>query len=256
MIDLSEVAGLAVKFDEERGDFFWGEDITCADQRCVPLSEIIPVLLNKYLKYPEIVYKHSQNVTTKDFAVSNNLTYDLIYIPYGLLGIEYMKTHVYFSDFSENKYDCVVEVLVGNLTIVLQKNEDQGADFQYDTCVDEITIVNVKKEDKFAIPRGFFYTFVNTGLGPLIIAKVSANKNKQIDYSMLRKEKGLACYIISKNAKIETVANPKYKINCKLKPISVRQYNEKRKPMFYEQLGKNDEPLAKIMDKLTALLQE
>ncbi len=256
MIDLSEVSGLPVKFDEEKGKFYFNDDVICAQEKHVTLSEIVPILLNKYLKYPEIVYKQSKSIATKGITLPSNITYDLMYVPYGLLGIEYMKTHVYFGDYAESKYDCIVEVLHGDLTLVMQKNREREDDYQYDTYVDELSIVNLRRGQKIAIPTGVFYTFVNTGNCPLILSKVSSNNQKEIDYSMLRREKGLACYIISKNAKIETVANPKYKVSGRLKPTSYKQFVEKKigDNIIYTELANGSDPLFAMVDKLTEVL--
>lgn len=255
MIDLSEVCGLPVQFDNENISFVLADDLNCDGEDQVKLSEIVPILLNKYLKYPEVVYKHRKNIFFKDNQ-PNRISYDMICIPFGLLGIEYIKTHVYYSPEVVGKYDCVIEVLQGEMIVVMQKNQPKEDEWQYDTYVEDLAIVTLKKGHKLAIPTGYFYTFVNTGNSFLIISRVRSKQSATpIDYSMLRREKGLACYIISKNAKIETVANPKYKVTTKLKAMSITSFIEKRvQEEIPKQIFKTKEPLAKIIDRIESIV--
>lgn len=255
MIDLSELCGLPVTFDNDNSTFILSEEYTCEGEYKVKLSEITPILLNKYLKYPEFVYTHKRNINSKDFQVEG-LSYDLIHIPFGLLGIEYIKTHVYYSDNIEGKYDCIVEVLQGELTAVLQKNEPKLDEWQFNTGVEDLSIVVLRKGHKLAVPTGYFYTFVNTGSVPLIMSRVtSVHRKTPVDYQILKREKGLACYIISKNAKIETVANPKYKVYAKLKPTSMSTFIEKKsQDEPQKQIFKTKEPLAKMVNSIKSFV--
>lgn len=255
MIDLNEVCGLPVQFDNENSTFVLSPELNCEGEYKVKLSDIVPVLLNKYLKYPEIVYTHRRNITFEGFE-ADGISYDLMHIPFGLLGIEYMKTHVYYSNEEQGKYDCIVEVIQGEMTAVLQKNQPKVDEWQFDTSIDDLSILVLRKGHKLAIPRGYYYTFVNTGSVPLIISKVSSSsRNSVIDYATLRREKGLACYIISKNAKIETVANPKYKVPSKLKPTGIGTFIEKKsQDEQQKEIFKTKDPLAKIVTKVRSFV--
>jgi len=256
-MDLFSICGLPIKFDEEKGRFYFDEELTYEGEFTVALSEIIPILLNRSLKYPEIVYKYNKNIYTKSVGnITPNISYDLMYIPFGLLGIEYVKTHVYFSNLVKNKFDCIIEVLHGELTVVMQKNKLKENDYEYDTQVDELTVVRLGKGNKLAIPTGFFYTFVNTGIGSLVLSKLSSPNWKPIDYSMLRKEKGLACYIISKNAKVETVANPKYKIEGIVEAIPYKKFLQllSTDSALYDELSEDSLPLSQLINKLVQLI--
>jgi len=257
MIDLTDVSGMPIKFDDEKGRFYFAEDLAYEGEYTVALSEIIPILLNRSLKYPEVVYKYSRNIYSKAVgSFSSNISFDLLYVPFGLLGIEYIKTHVYYnSACDENKMDCIIEVLYGELTVVMQKNCNKESDFEYDTKVDELIVVTLHKGNRLAIPTGVFYTFINTGGGPLILSKVSSPNWKPIDYSILRKEKGLACYIISKNAKVETVANPKYKIEGKVRAIPYKKFLQSvlTTNSVYNELANSGIPLIKLVNKFVEL---
>lgn len=255
MIDLSDLCGLPIQFDNDNSTFLLSEDLSCEGEIKVKLSEITPILLNKYLRYPEFVYTHRRNISSKDFFC-DGVSYDLMHIPFGLLGIEYIKTHVYYSDRVEGKYDCIVEVLQGEMTVVLQKIEPKLDEWQYNTGVEDLSIIVLRKGHKLAIPTGYFYTFVNTGSVRLLISRISAiHRHAPVDYEILKREKGLACYIISKNAKIETVANPKYKVPAKLKPTSMTTFIEKKsQDESQKQIFKTKEPLAKMIDNIKSFV--
>ncbi len=225
MIDLTDICGIPVYLDEETGSLHYGEEIVCTHQRNIGLKEIIPILLNKFLKYPEQVYKHY--IDLKDSGIKNNnkeISYDIFQLPNGLLGIEYLKTHVYRSDLSDGMYSCIIEVTKGELTVLMQENEYIDDPFAA-TPVNDVKIVILYSGDRFAIPTGVLYTFINTSSDQVVFVVISNNLS-HLDYTKsLIKEKGLSYFIISKNARLEVVANPKYKIK---KPIE--KYNFKEMP--------------------------
>ncbi|MDQ6985614.1 MAG: glucose-6-phosphate isomerase family protein [Candidatus Dojkabacteria bacterium] len=214
MIELSNVCGLPIYFNEETGDISYGEEVACSKSEDIVLSDVIPVLLNKYLKYPEKIYQCFHDVVHNDDTneSDNGLSYDIIRIPFGLLGVEYIKTHIYHSKFKKGKFSCVIEIISGELTVLLQKNADEQEEYSLNTDVEEANIITLEKGDKFSIPTGYYYTFVNAGREHVVFSIISSAEHSIADYATLEKDKGLAFYIISKNAKIEVVANPKYKL--------------------------------------------
>ena len=210
-MDLYGVTGLNIVLNEDTGILEFGGSVTCETDIHIPLNAMSPILLNKFLRYPERVYTEHKNVRSDVNKHNDELTYDLIHIPQGLLGIEYTKTHIYYSQFKEGKFDCIVEVVNGSVTVFIQKNHELQNP-ELNTNVENIIMVELHVGDRFAVPTGFMYTFVNTGNTHSVISLVTHKNHSPIDYSMLKKEKGLAYYIISKNAKSEIVANPKYRV--------------------------------------------
>jgi oxalate decarboxylase/phosphoglucose isomerase-like protein (cupin superfamily) len=249
MLDLTDVSGLPIKIDENTGTIIYDDEVNCENECSIRLNEIIPVLLNRYLKYPELVYRHLRNIFHhKDSAVAGNgLSFDVFSVPYGLLGIEYIKTHIYYTPRSEGKYACVIEVLEGKLTIILQRNADEQDDLALETFVDELKVVTLTKGQRIAIPTGYFYNFINTEQRPVAFSKVAASELKEIDYTVLQSERGLAYYFISKNARIEIVPNPKYKI---LNEIEEYDYEDIMEDDLFgakhEQIFQTDSPLYKL----------
>lgn len=228
MLDLQNISELPIQFDTDTGKFVLDDSLICGNDNEIKLSEIIPILLNKYLKYPEIIYTRKSNIYKKNENAKAAISYDLISLPPGLLGIEFNKTHIYYSNEVKGKYAAAIQILNGDMYAVIQKNKPHEDQFQMDTFVDDFMILSLKKGNKLLIPSGYYYKFINTGNSPLIFSKVSTGKTHILNYEILRREKGLACYVISKNAKVETVANPKYKIPAKLKPVTLLTYVDKK----------------------------
>jgi oxalate decarboxylase/phosphoglucose isomerase-like protein (cupin superfamily) len=257
MTDLSAVFGFSVSLDEEKGVIDFGSNPNDTTQYTVKIDEINPVLLNKYLKYPEVVYTHHRHIKTSQPEENSEYSYDMFYIPYGLLGVEFVKTHVYYSGLQYNKYDAVVEVNSGSLTVIMQRNSEAESPYEFYTQVEDIVVVNVKQGSKLAIPTGFFYSFINTSMSPVIFSMITSKSYTPVDYSVFKKEKGLACYVISKNSKVATVANPKYKMNCRLKYMSLEKLlrDESYRELFHSPVEGVNTGLFNLMEDTNFLTQ-
>ncbi len=247
MIDIAEINGLPLRFDLENERFVPNEDIVYDNESYIQLSDLEPILLNKYLRYPEKVYWYYKNIHDTNVPQENDVSYDIIYLPFGLLGIEFIKTHIFSSSYCENKCDAVIEVLYGNLTVVIQKNKEKEDPYEFETYVEAINIITLRKGEKLVIPTGVYYTFVNTGVVPVIFSKIGSKTHIQTDYSIMKRERGLAYFLISKNAKIEIVANPRYKIDCKLKCASLRRLmSEEDSPYIMKETHSSRNSLYKL----------
>jgi hypothetical protein len=175
---------------------------------------MMPILLNKFIRYPESVYS-KYIYTPQDTKDKSGLKLYFIHLPSSLLGIEYSKTHVYHSDHTKEKYASFAKVVSGNITTIIQRNGNSDADTNHSTFVDDVKLVSLKQNEKIAIPSGYYYAFINHSEEAAIIS-IICKTLKRLDYNELIKEKGLAFYIISKNSRMEIVANPRYKISTKI----------------------------------------
>lgn len=253
MTDLSNLVGFSVLIDDEKGTINFGEGISSQEHH-IALNEIVPILLNKYLKYPEVVYKYHPEIKTAK-CDDCEFTYNMFYIPYGLLGVEFVKTHVFYRDYVENKYDALVEVHSGNVAVVIQKNGEKEDEWDVNTYVEELKVIHLTKGQRLAIPAGVYYAFVNTGLKPAVFSTITSNKHEKIDYDSLKREKGLACFVISKNSKVAAVANPKYKMKTKLQSSTLDKFmkDENFKDVFTRPFDQYNEPLVNFMERLEIL---
>jgi oxalate decarboxylase/phosphoglucose isomerase-like protein (cupin superfamily) len=213
MYSLAEISGLPMIFNEDKQQCGLGDGVMCASSRRVKLDELVPTLLNKSLRYPEHVYSYHESVIKSEHKEQGkwnaDLRYDVYVLPFGLLGIEYIKTHIYYTQAVPNKVACIVEVLLGELTVVLQKNEPK-AEFDFDTHVAEAVVVNVAAGKKALIPTGYMFTFVNASNSSVIFSIVRTGEHV-VDYRSLNREQGLAYFLIAKNARAEVVTNPRYR---------------------------------------------
>ena len=222
MLNFLDLCSLDIHYDLESNSILVGEHIKYNQFQKIRLSNMSPVLLNKSLTYPEDVYEEYNGVfDDKDtLAVQGMMSYDLVNLPAGLLGIEYIKTHVYFDmgRDDEKGISSIVEVLYGNLTILLQKNK---APCTYEFCnrVDEAYLAHINQGERFVIPEGYFYTFINTSEAPVIFSRAYSNY-AIADYQTLRKERGLAYYCIRKNGRQEIVLNPLYRNSPPIKEVT------------------------------------
>lgn len=220
MIRITEAKSIPISINRETRTLVFDDAVKYDTSYSVPISEISPILLNKSLKYPETVYNQCMGVSRDVSVREGSVRCNLFHIPSGLLGIEFNRTHVYTSNEQRGKSACLVEVMEGELTIILQKDK-QAEDFSFVKYVDEIKIVKLYEGDKCSIPSGYMFNFINSTESDVVFTVVAINLQK-LDYGYLSKEKGLAVFIISKNSKSEVVLNPKYRVeeHPEVEPIS------------------------------------
>ncbi len=214
MVNLSDFCDLPLTFDELENQINLCEPIACKNRKKIGISNISHTLLNKFVKNPEFVYEeYTVHLEDDSDVFKDNLNYDVLILPPGLLGIEYIKSHIYYTPPSLNKdyqFSTIVEAIKGETTVIMQKNKVNIAKFNPNPSVEEGVIVELSPRQKLAIPEGYMYAFVNCSDNASIISRVYKS-NHIIDPNWISKLKGLAYLCIRKNAKQEVVYNPKYK---------------------------------------------
>lgn len=223
MVTLLNNCNLSILFDSKNNRLLFDDSVIRDAVNTVSLFSLLPTLLNKSLSYPEKVYNEYLSVhhTQDNDLAESDVSFDIVYMPSGLLGIEYIKSHIYYIPraTSAGTFTTVIEVLYGEITIILQKNKQKQDEFDFETAVSEGYLVKVKQGEKCAIPKGYFFTFINTSDFPAIFVKINKDKT-HIDYSLLDREGGLAYYCIRKNAREEIVLNPRYRSAPHIKSIN------------------------------------
>lgn len=246
MFNLQDSCCLDINVDLDSHKLICGEKVKHQGCNRVKLQNILPSLLNKSLSYPEDVYDVYKKVFNEaDLNVAtSDVNFDIMYLPSGLLGIEFVKTHIYFnSSIEPGRLSCIVEVQYGVLTVIMQKNKPRVDIYDIEPHVEEGLLIKLHKGEKLAIPQGYFYTFINTEETPVIFVRVF-KRDGIIDYNILKRERGLAYYCIRKNARQEIVLNPTYKNTPKIKDISSNEINIKHFEM----------PLYQVLREETAIL--
>lgn len=252
MIDLHSISSLPISYDPQKEVFILDQSVICKKQQQINLEGLIPALLNRALKYPEVVYKEDEEVflfDDSDVFSASPVKYELIVLPPGLLGIEFIKSHIYYSDPSEGKHSCVVECQYGILTILIQKNNEKD-EFDFETSIKEGILIKLRKGERVAIPSGYYYTFINTRDTAVIFSRVFKNKGIA-NYNLLEREKGLGYFAIRKNARTEMVYNPRYKDIPKLtkKTPNCEEYQTEYNDMpLYQAVKKNTDYFIDILN--------
>lgn len=212
MINLQDTSGLPLLFNNQDNSLHPAGEICFASIEKVKLDMVRPILLNKTLRYPLYVYSEYWDICLNDHKTAftkNNLHYNLIIVPPGLLGVEYNKTHIFAPDKDQNDITAIVDVVYGSGIVLIQKVKEPG-ELDFETEVEFVSMFNVRKGDRVAIPQKYMYTFINTTNSALILGRVFEDDGK-IDYRTIRREQGMSYYFIRKNARREVVRNPRYK---------------------------------------------
>lgn len=246
MLCLRSVSGLPLDVDVELERLVLDDvELNYTECRHVPLSELIPSLLNKSLRYPEDVYSQHRSIKMKQHSDSwpTGYDYDVYFVPSGLLGIEYCKTHVFkTASDADGKVSSFIQILSGSVTVLLQRNEANTDPYALGETVAVAQLIELQEGDKLAIPAGYYYTFINTGEEPVVFARFR-KKEHIVDPFSLTKHNGLAYYLISKNARREIVSNPKYRYITDLEEVKNSEINQKLnyqandKPLYEELLS-------------------
>ena len=227
MVSLLDTCSLDISFDAENNKIIYGEGVKPAATSKIILRQLIPTLLNKSLSYPEEVYEEHNRVRSEcdqEMLGKTEISFDVICLPAGLLGVEYIKTHIYYTpDNPEHKkFSTIIEVHYGILTVIMQKNAPKE-EFDFETHVNEGLLVKVRKGQKFVVPQGYLYTFINTEDEPVLFVRIY-KRNSILDYTLLKRERGLAYYCIRKNARQEIVLNPLYRNSPRIKEIPPEKF--------------------------------
>lgn len=192
-IDLKKSSGFAIFYDN---DLLVMQDLVCPQSGNVDIETIRPQLLNEELSYPENFYSKFLKLDHDGILSNKNIRFNIYVIPANLAGIEYVKTRA----MRLTRHPKIIEVLYGGGAVVMQKIDGNSED---------AIIAKVKKDQKVIVPPGYASSIVNTRQSVMIVSEIYSDQLKQ--NAVLDEMRGMAYYIIRKNAKQEIVRNPKYK---------------------------------------------
>lgn len=195
-IDLKQSAGLPLFYSDEE---LQPQGLTISSVSTIGINEIRQQLLNNELSCPEIFYRKYKDIDKDKIFQLKNLLINVYVLYPNLAGVEYTKTLATRS----LRFPRILEVLYGGGTVLLQK---------YDGPLkNDFIKLTVKKGQKIIVPAGYASVAVNTRQSAdFIIMEVSSRIART--RIVLDDRRGMAYYIIRKNAKQEIVRNPEYKI--------------------------------------------
>ncbi|NIT04358.1 hypothetical protein GTO10_05595 [Candidatus Saccharibacteria bacterium] len=125
-----------------------------------------------------------------------NLT---IFAPYRL-GREFPKT---YGHFHVPPYEETYKVLYGKAAFLIQKMEGEK--------VSEVQFKVLEEGESFTVPLGFGHTMLNLGDDYVITMDDHDPKHFENDYSLIKKLRGFAYYIVEKDGGWESIPNENYK---------------------------------------------
>ena len=195
--DLKTSSGLPLYFN---GEEIQSEDFSSNSISTVYLEDIRPQLLNQDLDCPEIFYTKYKDIDdSKESIKKQNLRVNIYLMKPNLAGIEFVKSKATRC----SSYPRLFETIYGGGNILLQKYISPREN--------KIYRLQVKKGSKFLVPPGYSVCLINTRqASTLIVLEISSRESRS--RVVLEDKGGMSYYIIRKNAKVEVVRNPVYKI--------------------------------------------
>jgi oxalate decarboxylase/phosphoglucose isomerase-like protein (cupin superfamily) len=235
MIKFDSMLNLPLAFDSQSHSLIFDENIIrVKNVKRYKVRNLRKYLLNRELKYPDDIYLTYRKV--RNLAEKRKFHVDITIIPENLIGIEYTKTVPKFVNQSKYGMYRMITILNGSATLIIQSEGEYPQD---------IYIVKLDKKHHIYIPQGYYYQFINTRSIPVVLAEFYM---KDIDQAFhLKQRKGMAFYIICKNAKQEIVQNPNYKHIPNITKLKSAEFNKKYAPSLnksieslYSELSKSD----------------
>jgi oxalate decarboxylase/phosphoglucose isomerase-like protein (cupin superfamily) len=212
--NLKPSSGLPIYFN---GEEIQSEEFNAGSTSTIELEDIRPQLLNQDLDCPEIFYTKYKDIdNTKERFKKSNLRINIYLIKPNLAGIEFVKTKATKS----KNYPRLFEIVYGGGNIVLQKYLSPNENKVYR--------LQVKKGSKFIIPPGYAVCLVNTRQASTLIALEISSRDAKTRVT-LEDKRGMSYYIIRKNAKVEVVRNPAYKMVDHIGKLDIDTLLEEKK---------------------------
>lgn len=210
-IDLKKTSGLNLVF--EKDSFNFGK-VNCSANRAMTLNDMRGQILNEDLQSPDSFYTKYSGIDSEDVFKKKGIKINLLLVPPNVAGIEYVKTKATQC----TTHHKVVEIVSGGGIMIIQ-------DFSASKEESKVILQKVKTTEKIIIPAKHSYCLINNRTTPLVALEFHSSKAK--NKLTLDEMRGMAYYIIKKNAKQEIVRNPLYKVVEFKKKIDWKEYYQK-----------------------------
>jgi oxalate decarboxylase/phosphoglucose isomerase-like protein (cupin superfamily) len=212
--NLKSSSGLPLYYN---GDEIQSEEFTPSSVSTINLEDIRPQLLNQELDCPDTFYSKYKNLdNSSDYFKKQDIRVNIYLMKPNLAGIEFVK-----SKATKCKtYPRLFEIVYGGGNILLQKYIGPNENKVYR--------LQVKKGSKFIVPPRYAICLVNTRQASTLIALEITPKNARTRV-VLEDKRGMSYYIIRKNAKVEIVRNPAYKMVDKIGKLDVEDILEEKR---------------------------
>lgn len=228
--NLKQSSGLPLFFN---GDDIQSDEYSFTDVSVVDLDSIRPQLLNQDLDCPDVFYTKYKDIDNGEQEFKNtNLRVNIYLMKPNLAGIEFTKTKATKC----NRYPRVFEIIYGGGSVIIQNYQNP--------LNNKVYKIYVKKGSKLIVPPGYSISLVNTRQTSTLIALEISSRDARTRV-VLEDKRGMSYYIIRKNAKVEIVRNPAYKIVNDIEKLDqdnlLKEYGITEKtPLIKQILRKNE----------------
>ncbi len=214
MINLSEISGLPIKFNEETYQISLGPQMRDPLYSTREIEPIRPLLLEPDCQAPEVLYWMYRNTGLKGdehLLAKHRLRYDIsIFVP-AMLGPEYLKTSGHYHPpalAGGVAYPEVYEILYGEALYLLQKVDDYKAGPDEINVQDVIT-VRAYPGDKVIMPPDYGHVTINTLDVPLVMCNWVCDDFSSY-YESVEQARGFAYYLVKEADEDKWIVNDKY----------------------------------------------
>jgi hypothetical protein len=236
--DLKSSSGLPLYFN---GEDIQSEEFDSSSVSTVSLEDIRPQLLNQDLDCPESFYMKYKDIDNhKEYFKKRNLRVNIYLMKPNLAGIEFVKSKATRC----SSYPRLFEIIYGGGNILLQK--------YVSPTENKVYRLQVKKGSKFIVPPEYSICLINTRQASTLIALEVSTRDARTRV-VLEDKRGMSYYIIRKNAKVEIVRNPAYKIVDKVGKLDMDKVLDEKgitpKRNLIKQIEKNSDRFEWIFKK-------
>ncbi|MCK9415506.1 MAG: glucose-6-phosphate isomerase family protein [Candidatus Dojkabacteria bacterium] len=212
--NLKPSSGLPIYFN---GGELQSEEFNSYTLSVIGLSDIKPQLLNQELDCPDIFYSKYKDVDNSfGYFKKQDLRVNIYLMKPNLAGIEFVKSKATRCA----SYPRLFEIVYGGGNVLLQKQTGNNENKVYR--------LQVKKGSKFIVPPGYSICVVNTRQASTLIA-VEISTRDALTRVVLEDKRGMSYYVIRKNAKVEVVRNPYYKMADEIEALDMEQVLKDKK---------------------------
>ena len=236
--NLKSSSGLPLYFN---GEEIQSEEFDSRSTSVIELEDIRPQLLNQELDCPDTFYSKYKDIdNSSEYFEKQNLRVNIYLMKPNLAGIEFVKSKATKC----SSYPRLFEIVYGGGNVLLQKYVGPNENRVYR--------LQVKKGSKFIVPSGYAICLVNTRQASTLIAVEISTRDARTRV-VLEDKRGMSYYIIRKNAKVEVVKNPSYKMVDDIEPLDIEPLlKEKRitpKTPLVKQIERKSERFEWIYEK-------
>ena len=212
MIDLRDISGLPIIFDEKNNDVKFDGDFAPMEKFERSLEKLKPFLKNPDTQNsPDPIYRVWRGIYLKseeEKVKNSGLRLDLTLIPAGKIGDEFVKTagHYHLS------YPEMYFILSGRAYILTQSYDENTK------ILNAVRLTEAGAGEQVFIPRGFGHNTINVFNEPLLFATLM-DKNAIDDYESYKNTHGASYYFLDNGNLVDIVKNPNYDSIPELKKI-------------------------------------